>query len=156
MPGSQSGSQVNGPRVLDFKHRNKAWTNVRKWQMAKYGAIDKGRRLQVMGQQDHLGPLIVDAYTEFTLRKYTRLELSITLACVFVAALSGIAAIYDPVLLVLTLISAWLASIAVRFYRHHLKCYWYIRTLNAQTCPYCGRSLVSMPTNADLVRLYSH
>jgi hypothetical protein len=156
MPGSQSVRQTKKPEVLDFKYRNKAWMNVRRWQTARFGAVDKGRSIQFLGRTDQLGPLIADAYTELTLRKYTRFELSVALACVSVAAISGIAAIYDPILLVLTIVSAWFASIAIRFYRHHLKCYWYVRTLNSQTCPFCGRSLVPMPTDAELVMLYNH
>jgi hypothetical protein len=154
MPGSHSDLEINSD-VLDFKHSNKAWTNVKRWQRARFDALEKGRRLQSSGLQDQLGPLIVDAYTESTLRRYTRFELSIAMACITVAAISAITAVYDPVLFVLTIVSAWLASIAIRFYRHHLKCYWYIKTLNSQTCPYCGKSLVAVPTNAELVKLYS-
>lgn len=160
MPRSQSNTPIIDLNVLDFNHNNKAWMNVTRWQRAKKKTsarpLENSRRLQSLGRKEELGPIIADVYTELTLRSYTRFELSITLACIFIASISVIAAFSETGFLITTIVSAWFATIALRFYRHHIKCYWYVKMLNSQTCPYCGKSLGPVPKSVELIMASNH
>jgi len=160
MQKSQSSLRISELNIQKFKHNNKAWMNVTRWQRdrTKVSAkpLENSRRLQSLGMKAQLKPIIVDVYSEIALRRYTRLELSITLACVFIAIISGIASFAEAGFLIVTIVSAWLATIGLRFYRHHIKCYWYIKMLNSQTCPYCGKSLGPIPNKVELITLPNH
>jgi hypothetical protein len=158
MSKSQSSKQIG--ELFDFRYNNKAWMHVIRWKTNRKkvsaGPLENSRRLKSLGMKAELKPIIADVYTELALRAYTKFELSIILACIFVAVISGIAAFNETAFLIVTLVSAWFATIGIRFYRHHIKCYWYIKMLNSQTCPHCGKSLGPTPNNIEFIRVPNH
>ena len=107
--------------------------------------MENASRLISLAGKGEMGPTVVDAYTEHVLGRYTKIEAITTTALTFAAALGVLASFSDGIFLIVTVVSAWLASIAYRAYRHHAQCLDYIRTLNSQICPHCGKPLVFAP-----------
>jgi hypothetical protein len=140
--------------ILGYAHDNKAWDNVTRWERRRLEKVGKplenARRLQALGKRVDLAPNVADVYRETDLRKLTRFELFVLIICALAAILSGIAAAFQPIYLTVTVVTAWFASIAFRFYRHHLKCHWYLMGLDARKCPHCGKALVPLGRSVEM------
>jgi hypothetical protein len=77
------------------------------------------------------------------------------MGCIFVAMVCALFAISDPIYWIPVIIAGWVATITFRFYRHHIKCFVYIQTLHAQTCPHCGKHLAPGQKN-EIVAASEH
>jgi hypothetical protein len=139
-PRSPLASDVTG-----YYHSNLAWNKVKRWRRSKRRAVNKSldtaRRLQSYSKDSIYGPIVADVYSEFTLLRYSRIEISLLAICLFVMFLSCFAALSVPIYFIVTIVSGWLATICYRAYKHHIRCYWYVRMMNSQLCPHCGKSL---------------
>jgi hypothetical protein len=146
MPGEQSMAKSSfALDVSDYHHSNVAWNKVKQWRRSKKRAINKSlnnaRRLRSHSGGSLYGPIIADAYSELTLMRYSRIELALLSVCLVAMILCGIAAISIPIFFIATILSGWFATIFYRAYRHHMRCYWYVRMMEYQLCPHCGKSL---------------
>jgi hypothetical protein len=145
---------VPSHNVFDFNVRSKVWRKVEGWnktlKRTTQKPLENAHRLQKLEKTSELSPMIVDAYTESILLRYTRIELSFILVFLFATILSGIAAMSNSTFFIITIVTGWFVTIAYRAYRHHINCYWFIRTLNSNKCPHCGMSLTASPRNIDL------
>ncbi len=146
--------------VRDFYRSNKAWNKIDKWKSSRTAitnrALNNAWRLQSNGRRNEFRSLATDANSEFTLMRYTRIELIATSICLFAMGITGIGAIYASIWFVATVLSAWLATIAYRLYRHHMACYLHVRMLSSQFCPHCGMSLAATKSGKELVAPAQH
>ncbi len=136
-----------------LSQENKAWNNVARWERKKRKAIDKplakARRLQSYGEKAGYDLDIISIYNEDGLRKQIKMDYYVTLACLVSMTISGILALSESNFFIITILSVWFATIAYRFYKHHLKCLAYLSMLNAQKCPHCGMALASVNHQAQ-------
>jgi hypothetical protein len=139
--------------VTDYYHSNLAWNKVKQWRRSKKRAVNRSlntaRRLQSQAKNTMYGPEIADVYSEFVLLKYMRIELLLLAVCLFVMFISCFAALSVPTYFVISIVSGWLATICYRTYRHHIRCYWYVKMMNSHLCPHCGKSLSSEQGGVD-------
>jgi len=112
-------------------------------------ALNNAQRLQSTGRRNEYGPQIAEAYSEATLTKYTRMEIVATSVCLFGMVTTGILGLSNTNFFVATLVSAWLATVAYRGYRHHMKCLMYLRAHGPRVCPHCGKTIGTMSLVAE-------
>ena len=146
--------------VRDFYRSNKARNKVEEWKHSTTAitnrALNNAWRLQSNGRRNEYRPLVADADSEITLMRYTRIELVATSICLLAMVISGIGAFYVSTFFVATILSAWLATIAYRLYKHHMGCYLHIRMLSSQFCPHCGKSLAIIKSSGELAAPVQH
>ncbi len=141
-----------------LSQENKAWNNVARWEQNKRRTVNKplakARRLQSYGEKAGYDLDIVGTYSEDGLRKQIKMDYYATLACLVSMTVSGILALSEVNFFIITIFSVWFATIAYRFYKHHLKCLAYLSMLNAQKCPHCGMALASVnhPVETTIVK----
>jgi hypothetical protein len=97
-------------------------------------------RLQEFGKGKEFGRNVAEVYKIDTLSRYIKIESVILLTCILVVSMSVVVVFLgSAVFMIVTVISAWFASIAYRFYKTHRRCFWHLIEIAAQPCPYCGK-----------------
>ncbi|TFG55288.1 MAG: hypothetical protein E4H30_07570 [Methanomassiliicoccus sp.] len=104
-------------------------------------ALNNARHLHEVGKHDH-GPNVAEVYQGNKIQHLINIESTLVIICIIIAGLSAIGTVFVPILIIITIVSAWIASIVYRFYMHHKTCYNYLLELNAQRCPYCHKALI--------------
>lgn len=128
-----------------FANNNKAQNKITSWEnkfhRATGRAIDNAHHLQNIDKKD-FGPNVAEIYQENKIRRLVNVESYIMIISIFIAASFAIGAMFEPLLIIVTIFTGWFSTIAYRFYSHHLKCYHHLLELNAKRCPYCHESLL--------------
>lgn len=86
-----------------------------------------------MQRRKGFDPSLVEYYSLPQLRHCIHMERAITAGLVFVAIVSIMSVPSSMVYCIPAIVAIWMASISFRLYRHHLKCFWYIRSLQVHT-----------------------
>lgn len=135
-------------KTTDFKNDNKATQVVSRNEVRlrrkTSKALKNAYRLRSVGKGKEFGRNVAEYYKFDTLDRYVRIESAVLVGFVIVAVLSVFAVFLgSPVFMVMTVMSAWLASITFRLYKHHRKCFWHLINLEMHSCPHCGQDIGS-------------
>jgi hypothetical protein len=86
-----------------------------------------------MQRKKGFDPSLAEYYSLPQLRNYIHMERAVSAGLVFVAIVSIMSVASSMVYFIPAIVAIWLASISYRLYRHHLKCFWYIRSLQVHS-----------------------